>query len=103
MPSLRTPYIAFRRATERPVRSGGSYELAGCDLMPKKRKSDSRSTGNRKTVDRRTAIISYVQHNPDAQYFAVLEALHRRGIRINRQGNHQLYGWWAEARRLAGR
>jgi hypothetical protein len=52
----------------------------------------------RRRGDVEEAINAYMQQNPNADYFEVLNDLHARGYRVNRHGNSGLMSIWLKAR-----
>jgi hypothetical protein len=63
--------------------------------------SDGRK--KRRSGDVAEAIKVYMEQNPDAQYFDLLDDLHARGYRVNRHGNIGLMDLWLTAREEARR
>jgi hypothetical protein len=56
---------------------------------------------NRRRGDVAAAISAYLQQNPHAQYFDMLEGLHSKGYRVNRHGNAELMTLYQDARQVA--
>jgi hypothetical protein len=51
----------------------------------------------RRRGDVAAAINAYMQQNPNAQYFEMLNDLHAGGYRVNRHGNIGLMNLWLKA------